>query len=43
MSIDKIDALINTVGELVITQSMLSQLSEGFDMGALDKLRDGLD
>jgi two-component system chemotaxis sensor kinase CheA len=43
VSIDRIDALINTVGELVITQSMLSQLSEGFDLSALDKLRDGLD
>jgi two-component system chemotaxis sensor kinase CheA len=41
--IDKIDALINMVGELVITQAMLSQLGEGFDMGRMEKLRDGLD
>ena len=42
---DKIDALINMVGELVITQSMLSQISEGMEsIGAsgLEKLRDGL-
>ena len=43
MNIAKIDALINTVGELVITQAMLSQLRDGFDMRHLDKLRDGLD
>ena len=43
VSIEKIDALINTVGELVITQAMLSQLGENFDIKKLDKLRDGLD
>jgi two-component system chemotaxis sensor kinase CheA len=43
VNITKIDALINTVGELVITQAMLSQLRDGFDMHHLDKLRDGLD
>ncbi|MGE3539897.1 MAG: chemotaxis protein CheA [Candidatus Tectimicrobiota bacterium] len=43
VGIDKIDALINTVGELVITQAMLSQLRDGFDMHQLDKLRDGID
>jgi two-component system, chemotaxis family, sensor kinase CheA len=43
VNIAKIDALINTVGELVITQAMLSQLRDGFDMRHLDKLRDGLD
>ncbi len=42
VSTDKVDALINIVGELVITQSMLSQLGEEFDMAKLDKLRDGL-
>jgi two-component system chemotaxis sensor kinase CheA len=40
---DKIDALINLVGELVITQAMLSQIGENFDIRKLDKLRDGLD
>lgn len=39
---DKVDALINLVGELVITQSMLSQLGEDFDMSKLEKLRNGL-
>lgn len=43
VSIDKIDALVNMVGELVITQAMLTQLGEHFDLSRLDKLRDGLD
>ncbi|MDX2299672.1 MAG: chemotaxis protein CheA [Xanthomonadaceae bacterium] len=42
VSIDKVDALINMVGELVITQSMLGQLGESFDMSRLDALRSGL-
>lgn len=42
VSIDKVDALINMVGELVITQSMLGQLGENFDMSRLDALRSGL-
>ncbi|TNF39192.1 MAG: chemotaxis protein CheA [Gammaproteobacteria bacterium] len=42
VSIDKIDALINMVGELVITQSMLSLLGEDFSMQRLEKLQDGL-
>ena len=42
VDIEKIDALINMVGELVITQSMLSQLGEDFDMERLEKLQDGL-
>ena len=42
VSIDKVDALINMVGELVITQSMLSQFSEDFDVSNIDKLCDGL-
>jgi len=42
VDINKIDALINMVGELVITQSMLSMLGEDFHMGQLDRLRDGL-
>ncbi len=40
---DRIDAIIDMVGELVITQSMLSQLGEDFDMSKLDRLRDGLE
>jgi len=42
VGIDKVDALINMVGELVITQSMLGQLGEEFDMSRIEKLRDGL-
>ena len=42
VSIEKIDALINLVGELVITQSMLGQIEKTFDMSKLDRLRDGL-
>ena len=43
VSIDKVDSLINMVGELVITQAMLTQLSEGeLDQEKLDSLREGL-
>lgn len=48
VNIDKIDALINMVGELVITQSMLGQIGEEFedlvDEGEdrIEKLREGL-
>ena len=44
VSIDKVDALINLVGELVITQSMLGQIGDELDMDLdkLEKLRDGL-
>ena len=45
VSIDKIDALINMVGELVITQSMLGQIGErleGLDTACVERLRDGL-
>ncbi len=44
VSIDKIDDLINMMGELVITQSMLSQLGgvEEFGSTHIEKLRDGL-
>lgn len=44
VNIDKVDALINMVGELVITQSMLSQVggAEDFDSNHVHKLRDGL-
>lgn len=39
----KIDNLINLVGELVITQSMLSQLGTQFEMAQFEKMRDGLE
>lgn len=42
VNIDKVDALINMVGELVITQSMLGQFGEDFDIKNIDKLNDGL-
>lgn len=42
VSTDKIDSLVNLVGELVITQSMLSQLGSEFDPGKLAKLQEGL-
>jgi two-component system, chemotaxis family, sensor kinase CheA len=42
VDIDKVDALINKVGELVITQSMLSQFSENTSIQDLEKLRAGL-
>ncbi|MEK9543256.1 MAG: Hpt domain-containing protein [Luminiphilus sp.] len=45
VGIDKVDDLINLVGELVITQSMLTQVSEQFeavDSDLADNLRDGI-
>ncbi len=42
VSTDKIDSLINMVGELVITQSMLSQVGENFNESMLPQLIDGL-
>jgi len=44
VAIDKIDDLINMMGELVITQSMLSQLGNAdmFTGSHIEKLRDGL-
>lgn len=38
----KIDTLINMVGELVITQSMLSLIGEHFAINKLDQLKNGL-
>lgn len=43
VGIDKIDSLINMVGELVITQSMLGELSKDFDISKLPKLLEGLE
>ncbi len=42
VGIDKVDSLINMVGELVITQSMLGQLGKDFDMSRVERLVDGL-
>ena len=42
VGVDKVDALINMMGELVITQSMLSNIGERFDPSQLERLREGL-
>ena len=42
VSIEKIDQLINMVGELVITQSMLGQVGENFDLDRISSLQEGL-
>ncbi len=42
VGIDKVDSLINLVGELVITQSMLGQIGGNFDMSRLERLQAGL-
>ena len=43
VGIDKVDALINMVGELVITQSMLSQISSDLAAGKTHTLENMLD
>lgn len=42
VSVPKVDALINTVGELVITQTMLSQLTNNFSFDNLSRLFAGI-
>lgn len=42
VSVEKIDELMNTVGELVITQAMLSQLGRDLEGPASDQFRTGL-
>lgn len=42
VDIDKVDSLINLVGELVITQSMLTEIGNDFSMDKLEKLKSGL-
>jgi len=42
VSIDKVDALINMVGELVITQAMLGELGQDFSAEKLPELKKGL-
>jgi two-component system chemotaxis sensor kinase CheA len=42
VSVEKIDELMNTVGELVITQAMLSQLGTAIEGPHAEKLRAGL-
>lgn len=43
VDIEKVDSLINMVGELVITQSMLSMMGQDFTMERVEQLKDGLD
>ncbi len=43
VGIDKVDSVINLVGELVITQSMLSTLGESFDMSKVNSLIQGME
>jgi len=42
VGIDKVDSLLNLVGELVITQSMLKRFGEVYNPNVIDELRDGL-
>lgn len=42
VGVEKVDHLLNTVGELVITQAMLSQLEDAFEGPAAERLRAGL-
>jgi two-component system chemotaxis sensor kinase CheA len=42
VDIEKVDKLINLVGELVITQSMLQQMTDGDQLVDRDRLREGL-
>ncbi len=43
VDISKVDSLINMVGELVITQSMLSMLGEEFSADRIEQMKDGLE
>jgi two-component system, chemotaxis family, sensor kinase CheA len=42
VSVEKVDQLINLVGELVITQAMLAQSASSLDIAALEHLQNGL-
>ena len=42
VSVEKVDQLINLVGELVITQAMLAQSASLLDVAALEQLQNGL-
>ncbi|MFN2857946.1 chemotaxis protein CheA, partial [Escherichia coli] len=42
VSVEKIDSLINLVGELVITQAMLGQLGEQLDPSRHERLQHAL-
>ncbi len=42
VAIEKVDALVDMIGELVITQSMLSQIGDNFTIDMVDRMREGL-
>lgn len=42
VGVDKVDAIIDMVGELVITQSMLTELGKDFEMTRIHQLQEGL-
>jgi two-component system, chemotaxis family, sensor kinase CheA len=42
VNVDKVDSLLNLVGELVITQSMLGRFKKEFNVNDISDLRDGL-
>ncbi|MDD2720979.1 MAG: chemotaxis protein CheW [Gallionella sp.] len=42
VNVEKVDHLINLVGELVITQAMLAQAAQGMDAPISEKLQEGL-
>ena len=42
VAIEKVDALVDMIGELVITQSMLSQIGENFSVDMIERMREGL-
>lgn len=42
VGIEKVDRLVDLVGELVISQSMVAQLLQDFDPGELDRLREAV-
>jgi len=43
VSVEKVDALIDLVGELIITQAMLKQIGNALDPAIADRLSTGLD
>lgn len=43
VGVDKVDSLIDLVGELVITQSMLSELGQDFEASKSEQLKAGLE
>ena len=42
VNVEKVDQLINLVGELVITQAMLAESASGLDSGQYERLQSGL-